>query len=1213
MDVTPSFKTLSNRRLKSLDVDYLEGLFNIKFANAHSELIPNAFPSINQTKCSCRNPNEHISNYRIIENPEASEFERCTICRNLFTEKCTECQANSFQIACQVIASRSCEHQFHYHCIKRWLVKHDVCCICSKEWLITNEEKILVNFNDTFISIETTGKDKKILIKAIFDHFNVDSNKYVLIKNGSIVDLEDDKVKIERGTYALCTPDCHAGNAIQLLLCHGTIEKKLYAKFNQTVRDLKNEIAVLFGFFSEKLRLNIGDAEITADFDSLNLYNIGLLNQSKLIINNDAVVYYSCKMHENYAIIYPNCESTVVSTTEKQKLTTVLQGRQSWNPYPYIGGVTIRDMSGLLSALYVLATKVNSLESSVTAVATKFSKLLEVYKMATFPSNSLALFLKLDPSFDDMHRMILAVTFHDLINAMRMSVLSDKTSELINSNILVDILMTPLEASLINWDFAKRAMRKQRTFSIFNPIAISTTQPPVLTINENKEVVVYIGKGKDVGSPAVLFNPLNNTETSVNLAELGKKLSDMDVLIEDDRILDEAIIVCIDTSNSMSSDSDFAEDIKAKKKDKAAALKVYYNIWDEMNFKSDVYNLQPEQRRKLYNAVIWFVTHPNYSDWRHNQNCLRQIVVIEKEEYPEIATYISEYRYIFKRLLEKCHVYLGGFKFDVNNSGNIKPILPELAFKIKSDDGEIKYEAKQDSNIFDVIYYLHAYYGYNPNRYHLKANISDWNPINPNVLLAKLTNGIHLIWKNDKQLTIKIHEGFKKNIRLQRVMEVKHSTKVKNLIYKFNRYEYDQCLVYRDCEENGDNFFSGQKLSYSSILTEDLDLHFFNVPAALHGAHRRNYMTRLDIVKKSFDAYVDRSIAYGFNTAIGLMSFGDTSNNICDITAYYESFRDKVNSLKTDGDTRLYDCIDEAATKLVSWQKADPERRSKAKLRIICLSDGADTKSQNDNVSSITKKLIERNITFDAIVIGKDFDKSLIGLSSKTQGYIFNPSSIKHALDIMELEAMVISTNRKPIDRYFSTMTERSIPPILVPNESIRKPAMSPSKVETYINSTSIMAAIAHEYKLILTEPHPDIDVYVNSDDMSFWKVIFKGPESTPYAAGCWLAYMRFPADYPMSPPELRFDTPIRHCNINCYGRVCHSIFDRNYVPTIRVKMILECVYGLLLNPDVSDPLDTNLAMQFYDGNGQYEATIMEEVKASATRTRGEWRKLFNE
>jgi ubiquitin-protein ligase len=104
-----------------------------------------------------------------------------------------------------------------------------------------------------------------------------------------------------------------------------------------------------------------------------------------------------------------------------------------------------------------------------------------------------------------------------------------------------------------------------------------------------------------------------------------------------------------------------------------------------------------------------------------------------------------------------------------------------------------------------------------------------------------------------------------------------------------------------------------------------------------------------------------------------------------------------------------------------------------------------------------------------------------------------------------------------------------------------------------------------------------------------------------------------FPENYPETAPSVRFETPIRHCNINSYGRVCHSIFDRNYTPTIGIKAIMDLVYGLLLNPDIDDPLDSNLAMMFYNANGEYESRIIAHTKEFAKVSRAEWKKKLSE
>ncbi len=70
-----------------------------------------------------------------------------------------------------------------------------------------------------------------------------------------------------------------------------------------------------------------------------------------------------------------------------------------------------------------------------------------------------------------------------------------------------------------------------------------------------------------------------------------------------------------------------------------------------------------------------------------------------------------------------------------------------------------------------------------------------------------------------------------------------------------------------------------------------------------------------------------------------------------------------------------------------------------------------------------------------------------------------------------------------------------------------------------------------------LRDPHPSIEVYPASQNIAFWQFLLTGPPATPYAGGVWLGYVLFPRNYPVTPPEVRFVTPIYHCNINSSGK----------------------------------------------------------------------------
>jgi len=99
-----------------------------------------------------------------------------------------------------------------------------------------------------------------------------------------------------------------------------------------------------------------------------------------------------------------------------------------------------------------------------------------------------------------------------------------------------------------------------------------------------------------------------------------------------------------------------------------------------------------------------------------------------------------------------------------------------------------------------------------------------------------------------------------------------------------------------------------------------------------------------------------------------------------------------------------------------------------------------------------------------------------------------------------------------------------------------------------------------------------------------------------------------FPESYPTEAPEVRFVTPIKHCNINQYGKVCHSIFTRNWIADTSMHTLLSCVYGLLLTPETDDPLDTGLAVQYYTHQAQYNQIVEQHVLKYASKSRQQLR-----
>jgi ubiquitin-protein ligase len=254
-------------------------------------------------------------------------------------------------------------------------------------------------------------------------------------------------------------------------------------------------------------------------------------------------------------------------------------------------------------------------------------------------------------------------------------------------------------------------------------------------------------------------------------------------------------------------------------------------------------------------------------------------------------------------------------------------------------------------------------------------------------------------------------------------------------------------------------------------------------------------------------------------------------------------------------------------------------------------------------------------------------------------GYSFIPNSLTNALKLNELELFLSCDSRMSLSSSVSNKVnsartlrnfgyesidicdehnypERIENPELLKRVTtldtfLKKDTTGTSTTTNSINTTATTTSVKDisrkctkrlmkELRILKNKPHKHIRIYPSENNINFWRILIKGPESTPYNNGVWLMTITFPITFPRDPPNIRFVTKILHCNINSYGRVCHSILDRNWSSQTRIKTVLDCIYGLLLAPDVDDPLDSTLALARADDSGSYEGKIIAHTAAYA-------------
>eukprot|EP01062_Namystynia_karyoxenos_P024865 TRINITY_DN19730_c0_g1_i1.p1 TRINITY_DN19730_c0_g1~~TRINITY_DN19730_c0_g1_i1.p1 ORF type:complete len:334 (+),score=66.14 TRINITY_DN19730_c0_g1_i1:79-1080(+) len=138
---------------------------------------------------------------------------------------------------------------------------------------------------------------------------------------------------------------------------------------------------------------------------------------------------------------------------------------------------------------------------------------------------------------------------------------------------------------------------------------------------------------------------------------------------------------------------------------------------------------------------------------------------------------------------------------------------------------------------------------------------------------------------------------------------------------------------------------------------------------------------------------------------------------------------------------------------------------------------------------------------------------------------------------------------------------------------------------ESMPHTTAAVQALIRECKAVRKmrargELPVGIDVAPKGDDLFEWAACILGPPGTPYEGGTWNLDINFPPDYPMTPPRIRFKTPIYHPNVNPDGRICLDVtgghtgrdFREAWSAALTIDKVLLQILAMMSSPNFDDP-----------------------------------------
>lgn len=112
------------------------------------------------------------------------------------------------------------------------------------------------------------------------------------------------------------------------------------------------------------------------------------------------------------------------------------------------------------------------------------------------------------------------------------------------------------------------------------------------------------------------------------------------------------------------------------------------------------------------------------------------------------------------------------------------------------------------------------------------------------------------------------------------------------------------------------------------------------------------------------------------------------------------------------------------------------------------------------------------------------------------------------------------------------------------------------------------------------------------SADPHKFTVLIAGPMNSAYMGGVFRVAVHLPADYPMSPPQLKFLTRIWHPNISMDGAICLDTLQLQWSPLLTLEKTLLSVVSLLTDPNPDHGLNSDALALYNDNPRAFDAKV---------------------
>eukprot|EP00747_Dinoflagellata_sp_TGD_P106084 gnl/TRDRNA2_/TRDRNA2_169758_c0_seq2.p1 gnl/TRDRNA2_/TRDRNA2_169758_c0~~gnl/TRDRNA2_/TRDRNA2_169758_c0_seq2.p1 ORF type:complete len:381 (-),score=50.40 gnl/TRDRNA2_/TRDRNA2_169758_c0_seq2:306-1448(-) len=360
---------------------------------------------------------------------------------------------------------------------------------------------------------------------------------------------------------------------------------------------------------------------------------------------------------------------------------------------------------------------------------------------------------------------------------------------------------------------------------------------------------------------------------------------------------------------------------------------------------------------------------------------------------------------------------------------------------------------------------------------------------------------------------------------------------------------------------------------------------------------------------------------------LGLIQFDNEVESLLQPTSLLSSFERIIDDVEPRGQTAIYSSLVHAVEMLRPYAGKT--------LRIVALTDG----QNNTGVDATTAVENVRGIgaVVDAIIVGNQPDKRLRQIVEATGGECFQIQNTTEGFELLEAESVVSLAARggpRPVDgRALDEIAEKAImrPDVVkrqrhevaVGKVADIKSVAQTSNVKNGSSGANVKRALGELQQVakgdekVWLHKGQGVHIFPSEEDLCVWRCLIEGPAGSPFAGGVFALTVRLPSDYPFRPPNVRFETPVYHCNISESGQPCLDVLDSSWSPALSVPKVLEHVRDLLADPDPNNALrqwvaELTLAHANTGGTDtRYVDNASKETALHASKTVEEWKAIW--